>query len=485
MLNLASRTERVWARRALEHLDALLLDHAHLEKKAAGMAVTLLFRYPREAALQRALARLAREELAHFEEVLAQLERRGVAFGPQRPSPYAGRLHRLVRAEDPGRLVDMLLVAALIEARSCERFALLAEALEAGDPELAGFYRGLCAAEARHHGVYFELAERVEPRGRVRARLAELSLCEAEILGEAPPEPRLHNGTPARRGDVQTSTVSKRIALDGIEIAYEECGRGERPLVLVHGFTGSRRDFAPRLPALASLGRTIALDLRGHGDSSNTGDPADYTLERLASDLMRFLAALGVGACDLLGHSMGGMVALRAALAEPGRIASLILMDTTPAALDVIPLDALRLAGRIARESGMAAVVALARARSADDPTRTGADRRLEAEWGPAYWEGWRIPNYESMDPAALVALGEAMVRQASLVPRLREIRCPTLVLVGEDDAVFLAPAEQLARGIRGARRVAIPGAGHQPQLETPDAWLAAIRGHLERARGG
>lgn len=196
MLQLASATPADWAARAASHLDAILQDHAHLEKKAAGMAVTLLFQYPEVAALQAPLAALAREELGHFEAVLGELARRGLAFGRHRPSPYAGRLRAAVRREEPGRLVDTLLCSALIEARSCERLGLLAEALE-DEPRLAAFYRELRSAEARHHRVYVELACAVAPGAHVRSRLAELAAHEAAVLERAPTAPRLHDAAPA------------------------------------------------------------------------------------------------------------------------------------------------------------------------------------------------------------------------------------------------------------------------------------------------
>jgi tRNA-(ms[2]io[6]A)-hydroxylase len=192
VLHLASATGPAWSARALAHLDEILLDHAHLEKKAAGAAVTFLFRHPELVDLQAPLAALAREELAHFEGVLRQLERRGVAFGRQRPGRYAGRLHRIARSEGREALLDALLVAAVIEARSCERLGLLADALPAVDPELAAFYRALVASEARHHGEYVRLAERLFPADAVRARLGEIAAHEAAVLAEAPFEPRLH-----------------------------------------------------------------------------------------------------------------------------------------------------------------------------------------------------------------------------------------------------------------------------------------------------
>lgn len=192
MLRLAAATDPEWTTRALARLDELLLDHAHLEKKAAGTAVTLLFRYPERRVLQEPLARLAREELAHFEQVLTHLDRRGVGFRPLRPGPYAGRLHAAVRTREPDRLLDTLLVAALIEARSCERLGLLAAALPAVDVPLAALYRGLLEAEARHHGEYVRLALALFPESVVRPRLEELARSEAEALAAGAPEPRLH-----------------------------------------------------------------------------------------------------------------------------------------------------------------------------------------------------------------------------------------------------------------------------------------------------
>ena len=159
MLHLASETDPAWTRRALENLDAILLDHAHCEKKAASTALSLIFRYPERPALMLPLSRLAREELAHFEEVVGVLRGRGLEFRRQRPSPYASKLMEIVRKQEPLRLLDTLLCCAMIEARSCERMQLLGEALgEVGEAGLAKLYRGLLASEARHFNSYVDLA---------------------------------------------------------------------------------------------------------------------------------------------------------------------------------------------------------------------------------------------------------------------------------------------------------------------------------------
>lgn len=193
MLRLARRTDDAWVEWALAHLDEILLDHAHAEKKAAGMAVNLIFRYPEHGAILPRLSELAREELDHFERLLATLRARGIPFGRLKPSPYAGRLQEAVRSHEPGRLVDTLLCCAVIEARSTERFRLLAEGLRERDSSLAELYEELWRAEARHGSAYVELARRVAPAAEVRERLAAILAHEAQVLADAPRVPRLHN----------------------------------------------------------------------------------------------------------------------------------------------------------------------------------------------------------------------------------------------------------------------------------------------------
>jgi pimeloyl-ACP methyl ester carboxylesterase len=252
--------------------------------------------------------------------------------------------------------------------------------------------------------------------------------------------------------------------------------------VLVHGLTGFRDDFRERLPALAELGRTIIYDHRGHGESTNTGDPTSYSFAQLVDDLGGLLDALDVPTCDLLGHSMGGMIALRFAIAHPECVASLVLMDTAGRAPDRMPRAPFAAAGAIARSDGMATLAALLRARAADETDRPAAERRLEAEWGEAYWER-RHRRFTAMDPEAFAELTLELVDQPALTEHLAAIRCPTTVIVGEEDTGFLRPSDELAAAISGARLVRIPDAAHSPQIENPAAWLAAIRAHLEWVR--
>jgi tRNA-(ms[2]io[6]A)-hydroxylase len=191
MLRLASETPQGWARAAEGHLDALLLDHAHCEKKAASTALNLIFRCQADVGLMRPLSEVAREELEHFELMLGVLAARGVAFAPMEPSPYAGRLYRAVRKAEPERLLDTLLVCAFIEARSCDRMKRLSE--ELSDPDLAALYGGLLASEARHHALYVDLALERFPRAAVFARLAELAEHEAAALAGPSEGPWMHD----------------------------------------------------------------------------------------------------------------------------------------------------------------------------------------------------------------------------------------------------------------------------------------------------
>lgn len=191
MLSLQSASSARWLAQVDAHLDLVLIDHAHCEKKAASAAMNLLFSYVDHTDLARAMTEIVEEELEHFRMVLDLLDRRGIPFCKLSPSSYGPRLHELVRRDEPGRAVDRLLVAGLIEARSCERFSLLGEHVT--DLELRDFYRGLFESEARHHSTYVRLAMEFAPEEEVRERLGELAAAEAVIVEQGDPLPRMHS----------------------------------------------------------------------------------------------------------------------------------------------------------------------------------------------------------------------------------------------------------------------------------------------------
>ena len=191
MLTLKAPTDRRWLAQVDADLPAILIDHAHCEKKAAGVAMNLLFSYVDCVPVARAMTEIVEEELEHFRMVLDLLERRGIPFRKLSPSSYGARLHALVRREEPARAVDRLLVAGLIEARSCERFALLRD--HVADAELRDFWGGLFESEARHHATYVRLAKEFQGEAEAVARLRELAAAEAAIVAEGESQPRMHS----------------------------------------------------------------------------------------------------------------------------------------------------------------------------------------------------------------------------------------------------------------------------------------------------
>lgn len=184
-------SSEAWVKQAIANLNIILLDHSHCERKAAGVALNLMFRYPSNTKLVRMLTAIAREELEHFELVNQWLERRGIPLAPLAAPPYGAGMNAQIRRNEPERLLDSLLVSGLIEARSHERLGLLAAACP--DPELAQFYRGLMASEARHFGVYWLLADTYFERSLVTHRLEELAIVESDLLATLHPEPRIHS----------------------------------------------------------------------------------------------------------------------------------------------------------------------------------------------------------------------------------------------------------------------------------------------------
>jgi tRNA-(ms[2]io[6]A)-hydroxylase len=192
---LDTQTPEEWLDMASERIPEMLLDHANCELKAASTALSFLYRYPDRGALAQRMSRLAREELRHFEQVRSIMDDMGIAFERLSASRYAGGLRDAARPDEPQKLLDLLLIGALIEARSCERFARVAPRL----PErLARFYNGLLASEARHfeHYIAFAKSECGVGDAAIQQRLGELKAIEAALISEPDPEFRFHSGRP-------------------------------------------------------------------------------------------------------------------------------------------------------------------------------------------------------------------------------------------------------------------------------------------------
>ena len=184
-------TSQIWIDQAIANLDIILLDHSHCERKAAGVALNLMFRYPSNTKMVRELTKIAQEELEHFDQVNDWLERRNIPMAPLNAPPYGAGLKAQIRRQEPHRFLDSLLVSGLIEARSHERLGLLSN--HCPEPELAEFYGSLMASEARHYGVYWVLADTYFDRSVFVPRLQELAMIESELLENLHPEPRVHS----------------------------------------------------------------------------------------------------------------------------------------------------------------------------------------------------------------------------------------------------------------------------------------------------
>lgn len=191
MLHLQSTSPDRWLQQVAQNLNEVLVDHAHCEQKAASTAMDLMFDYVEDEELCNEMMEIVREELEHFQLVRSLLKQRGIRFSRLKPGTYGRKLKELVRRQEPHRAVDRLLVAAMIEARSCERFVLLRDHLP--DQQLSEFYGSLYESEARHHSTYVRLAKHFASDEIVNARLDELAVLEAQIINEGCELPRVHS----------------------------------------------------------------------------------------------------------------------------------------------------------------------------------------------------------------------------------------------------------------------------------------------------
>lgn len=190
MLALQAASPSAWLDAVCADFDAFLLDHAAAERKASAVALSLITHYPDRRELVAAMMEVAREELEHFYQVYLLLDARGIALGADRKDAYVRALRAEIRRGAGDYFLDRLLVSAIVEARGCERFGLLARALP--DPELQSFYRRIADSEARHDAIFVNLARRYFPTAAVDARIAELLRNEAKIMENLPIRAALH-----------------------------------------------------------------------------------------------------------------------------------------------------------------------------------------------------------------------------------------------------------------------------------------------------
>ena len=189
--HLSSLTSDAWIKLALANPIEILIDHAHCERKAAGVAIQLMFRYPSETNLAEILSPIAREELEHFEKILYFLKDLGHSLKALKPPPYGSELAKSIRKEEPHRMLDSFLVAGLIEARSHERLSILA--LNSENKSFRELYESLLESEVRHFGTYWKLAKSKFSKEKTFQRLEELAIRESQILSETFFLPRVHS----------------------------------------------------------------------------------------------------------------------------------------------------------------------------------------------------------------------------------------------------------------------------------------------------
>ncbi len=271
----------------------------------------------------------------------------------------------------------------------------------------------------------------------------------------------------------------KFVRVGDIEMAYldqpaGDSKSGEPPLVLIHGFTGHRDDFIGVAAPLAQQRRVLVPDLRGHGNSSSKSGTLGWSFEQIVEDVGGFLDALEIDRCDLLGHSLGGMVALRCALRFPERLRSLILMCTAPETPELLSREMLIKAADLADALGMPRLQELTEKAGRASPSE------CIRGWGERYW-AHNHRRLLAMTPESYRGIGMELFDAPSQVPRLGEITMPTLVLVGEYDADFMPGADLFEKHLPNARRLTIDRAEHHPHQENSAAFLDAMKAHFER----
>jgi 3-oxoadipate enol-lactonase/2-succinyl-6-hydroxy-2,4-cyclohexadiene-1-carboxylate synthase len=258
----------------------------------------------------------------------------------------------------------------------------------------------------------------------------------------------------------------RHVVVNEVELAYDVIGEGP-PFVLLHGFTGSSLDWTDVVDDLATQRTIVTLDHRGHGESTNTGDESSYTFSQLTDDFTAFAHEIGLAPFDLLGHSMGGVVAMRYALSHPECVRSLVLMDTAARPTTRNPAF-FRTGIDLVRAKGMSALYEVV------NPF-LGKNERADVR------RGRMRTKFEQMDATAFCALGEELLTYDSLLAELPRIDVPTTVIVGEHDTALRDDADELAATIPDAELRVIPAAMHSPQEENREGWLEAVQAHLKR----
>ena len=272
------------------------------------------------------------------------------------------------------------------------------------------------------------------------------------------------------------AVIERTIDLDGLHISVLEAGIGGTPLLLVHGFTGCKEDFADEVGRLAEFGHhVVSPDLRGHGRSSKPASESAYGLEVFADDVVALVDALGWSRFDLLGHSMGGMIAQLVVLRHPERIDRLVLMNTHHGRLEHVDFNLIPLGLELARTRGLEVIQ-----RVLDDATDPGDAVAYEraCRERPGYRE-WSEAKMRICASAMYAAMLTGFESAPDRLEALAALDHPTLVMVGELDRGFLAASDRLTAAMPQAALVVLADAGHCPQFESTSAWRAELDAFL------
>ena len=262
--------------------------------------------------------------------------------------------------------------------------------------------------------------------------------------------------------------------VNGIEMNYFSVGSGF-PLVLAHGHSGNLRNWALQR-SLAERYRMISVDHRGHGKSSAPAQPDKYSMGIMAEDLSELLRQIGVTECYLVGHSMGGMIALEFALAHQDMLRALVLVDTAPGEIRMHLIQDLDEIERIARTEGMAGVF--------EHNLKRNPVMAMEIAKQPGNYEIYKR-EYLLNNVDGYVNSLRALRTRRSLIDRLGEIEVPTLIVVGDRDEPFIEPAHQMHAGIPGSELVVVPECGHSPHIEFPEIFNQTLLDFFGRVESG
>ncbi|CAN5287802.1 alpha/beta hydrolase [soil metagenome] len=257
-----------------------------------------------------------------------------------------------------------------------------------------------------------------------------------------------------------------------VDLAVAEAGRGGRPLLLVHGFTGAKEDFGDWLDRFAAEGWwVVAPDLRGHGASPCPDEESAYSLGAFAGDLVALVDRLGWDRFCLLGHSMGGMIAQELVLGPGDRVERLVLMDTHHGPAEGLDAETVAFGVAVVRDQGLPALLALL----AELPRPAPAPSEVRLRANRVGYAEWADQKIHACSPAMYAAMALELTSRADRLAELASVSAPTQVVVGAEDHAFLGAAHRMAESVPGATLAVILDAAHSPQFENPDAWWQAV----------